>query len=85
VGRDSEAERGTSVKRIQKRSTTQPHPTKVALIEVVKEMIAEFGADGFTVEMVLAESGISRGSLYHHFEDFPISSRKLCSTSIAPT
>lgn len=59
------------MKRIQKRLATEPHPTKVALLEVVKEMIAEFGADGFTVEMVLAESGISRGSLYHHFEDFP--------------
>ncbi len=71
MGRDSEGERGTSVKRIQKRLATEPHPTKVALLEVVKEMIGEFGADGFTVEMVLAESGISRGSLYHHFEDFP--------------
>ena len=71
MGRDSEGERGKSVKRIQKRLATEPHPTKVALLEVVKEMIAEFGADGFTVEMVLAESGISRGSLYHHFEDFP--------------
>ena len=59
------------MKRIQKRLATEPHPTKVALLDVVKEMIAEFGADGFTVEMVLAESGISRGSLYHHFEDFP--------------
>ncbi|MDA0370894.1 MAG: TetR/AcrR family transcriptional regulator [Actinomycetota bacterium] len=59
------------MKRIQKRLATEPHPTKVALLEVVKEMIGEFGADGFTVEMVLAESGISRGSLYHHFEDFP--------------
>ena len=71
MGRDSEGERGKSVKRIQKRLATEPHPTKVALLDVVKEMIAEFGADGFTVEMVLAESGISRGSLYHHFEDFP--------------
>jgi AcrR family transcriptional regulator len=59
------------VKRIQKKVSTRPHPTKVALLEVVKGMVAEYGADGFTVEMVLAESGISRGSLYHHFEDFP--------------
>lgn len=59
------------MKRIQKKVSTRPHPTKVALLEVVKGMIAEYGADGFTVEMVLAESGISRGSLYHHFEDFP--------------
>lgn len=59
------------MKRIHKKVSTQPHPTKVALLEVVKGMIAEYGADGFTVEMVLAESGISRGSLYHHFEDFP--------------
>lgn len=59
------------MKRLQKRTSSEPHPTKVALLEVVKEMIAELGTDGFTVEMVLAESGISRGSLYHHFEDFP--------------
>jgi AcrR family transcriptional regulator len=38
---------------------------------VTKRLIAEHGTDGFTVEMVLSESGISRGSLYHHFEDFP--------------
>ena len=72
MGRDAEIDdRGQTVKRIQKRTSTQPHPTKVALIEVVKGMIAEYGADGFTIDMVLTESGISRGSLYHHFEDFP--------------
>lgn len=63
--------RGTIVKRIHKRATSTPHPTKVALLDVVKQLIAERGTDGFTVEMVLAESGISRGSLYHHFQDFP--------------
>lgn len=72
MGRDAEiSDRGKIVKRIQKKVSTRPHPTKVALLEVVKGMIAEYGADGFTVEKVLAESGISRGSLYHHFEDFP--------------
>lgn len=59
------------MKRIRKRVETAPHPTAVALLDVTKRLVAEHGADGFTVEMVLAESGISRGSLYHHFQDFP--------------
>lgn len=59
------------MKRIRRHATADRHPTLVALLETTKKLIAEHGADGFTVEMVLAESGISRGSLYHHFEDFP--------------
>ena len=59
------------MKRVRRRVETAPHPTRVALIDVTTRLIAEYGTDGFTVEMVLSESGISRGSLYHHFEDFP--------------
>ncbi len=59
------------MKRVRRRVETAPHPTRVALLDVTKRLIAEYGTDGFTVEMVLSESGISRGSLYHHFEDFP--------------
>lgn len=59
------------MKRVRRRAETAPHPTRVALLDVTKRLIAEHGTDGFTVEMVLSESGISRGSLYHHFEDFP--------------
>lgn len=59
------------MKRVRRRAETAPHPTRVALLDVTKKMIAEHGTDGFTVEMVLSESGISRGSLYHHFDDFP--------------
>ena len=59
------------MKRVRRRAETAPHPTRLALLEVTKRLIAEHGTDGFTVEMVLSESGISRGSLYHHFQDFP--------------
>lgn len=46
------------------------HPTKVLLIETAIELIDEFGPQGFTVETLLETSKISKGSLYHHFEDF---------------
>jgi AcrR family transcriptional regulator len=46
------------------------HPTKVRLIEVAAALIEEHGSQGFTVEQLLETSNISKGSLYHHFEDF---------------
>lgn len=46
------------------------HPTKEALIETVVVLLEGTPLDQITSEQVLAISGISRGSLYHHFEDF---------------
>jgi AcrR family transcriptional regulator len=41
--------------------------TRAHLIDVATKMFAEHGYDGTSIEAVLAESGASRGSLYHHF------------------
>ena len=46
------------------------HPTKMHLLDTAVGLIDEFGAQGFTVEQLLEKSTISKGSLYHHFEDF---------------
>ena len=46
------------------------HPTRRALIDCGVELANEFGMYGFTVEQLLTTSRISKGSLYHHFEDF---------------
>jgi AcrR family transcriptional regulator len=46
------------------------HPTKIALLNTAVELIDERGVHGFTVENLLEKSGISKGSLYHHFADF---------------
>ena len=47
------------------------HPTKAKLLETVNHLIDSEGFEAVGVERVLDDSGISRGSLYHHFEDFP--------------
>jgi AcrR family transcriptional regulator len=47
------------------------HPTKRLLIETAAQLIDDFGPQGFTVETLLDRSSISKGSLYHHFVDFP--------------
>ena len=41
--------------------------TRAHLIDVATRLFAERGYDGTSIEAVLAESGVSRGSLYHHF------------------
>jgi len=46
------------------------HPTKSHLIETAVALINEHGPHNFTVDQLLDMSKISKGSLYHHFEDF---------------
>lgn len=46
------------------------HPTRLKLIETVLELRKTQPYEDITVEQVLEVSGISRGSLYHHFADF---------------
>ena len=46
------------------------HPTKRALIETVLAQLKTIKPTDLTSESVLEKSGISKGSLYHHFEDF---------------
>jgi AcrR family transcriptional regulator len=41
--------------------------TRAHLMEVATRLFAARGYDGTSIEAVLAESGVSRGSLYHHF------------------
>lgn len=48
----------------------QTHPTKQILIDTVIELLRERAPEDVTSELVLEISRISRGSLYHHFEDF---------------
>lgn len=46
------------------------HPTKRALIDAVITLLEEKGPELITSDEVLNLSGVSRGSLYHHFVDF---------------
>ncbi|HEY9242342.1 MAG TPA: TetR/AcrR family transcriptional regulator [Streptosporangiaceae bacterium] len=41
--------------------------TRAHLIEVATRLFATRGYDDTSIEAVLAETGVSRGSLYHHF------------------
>jgi AcrR family transcriptional regulator len=46
------------------------HPTAVALVQTVEKLLDETSISNIHSEKVLEISGISKGSLYHHFEDF---------------
>ena len=45
------------------------HPTKAKLIEATTKLLKTIDRAHLTSDMILEESGISKGSLYHHFED----------------
>ena len=47
------------------------HPTRERLLLTTVELMDSENPEKVGVEMVLEKSGISKGSLYHHFEDFP--------------
>lgn len=49
---------------------TSIHPTKEKLIETFLALSEEGDIDKITVDEVLDRSRISKGSLYHHFENF---------------
>lgn len=53
-----------------RRAERPTHPTKLALLKAGRDLADEHGLYGYTVEMLLETSGISKGSLYHHFNDF---------------
>ena len=46
------------------------HPTKEKLIETMISLMDEHALASILVDDVLRESNISKGSLYHHFENF---------------
>lgn len=45
------------------------HPTKARLIETAAEILETQYPEAIAVDEILEKSGISKGSLYHHFED----------------
>ena len=46
------------------------HPTAQNLVDTVKEMLIHTPYNSLKSENVLFRSGVSRGPLYHHFENF---------------
>jgi AcrR family transcriptional regulator len=42
--------------------------TKARLLETATKLFADRGFAGTSIESVLEASGVSRGSLYHHFD-----------------
>ncbi|MEO0024097.1 MAG: hypothetical protein RL196_538 [Actinomycetota bacterium] len=47
------------------------HPTRDALVDTVVRLLETHQPQELTLDLVLKESGISHGSLYHHFGAFP--------------
>jgi AcrR family transcriptional regulator len=61
----------SSVGRPAIRNRSEVHPTRVALIDAVVELLETKNPEDIRIEDVLSLSGISSGSLYYHFDGFP--------------
>jgi AcrR family transcriptional regulator len=49
-------------------ATVRPdHPTKQSLVEVTAREVVAVGVERVQLDVVLAEVGVSKGALYHHF------------------
>jgi AcrR family transcriptional regulator len=46
-----------------------PHPTAALLLETAVDLLKTVAVRDLTIAMILERSGISYGSLYHHYED----------------
>jgi AcrR family transcriptional regulator len=46
-----------------------PHPTATLLLDTAVELLDSVSIDGLTIAMILERSGVSYGSLYHHYAD----------------
>jgi AcrR family transcriptional regulator len=49
------------------RNIARGEATRALLIAIATRLFAEHGYEGTSIEAVLREAGVSRGSLYHHF------------------
>jgi len=49
------------------RNVERGQATRAHIIDVATGLFAAHGYDGTSIDAVLSESGVSRGSLYHHF------------------
>lgn len=53
----------------RRQSRTTPHATATLLLDTAVEFLATVSVDQVTTTMIVERSGVSYGSLYHHYED----------------
>jgi AcrR family transcriptional regulator len=54
---------------VRGRPRRSPHPTATLLLDTAVELLETVPVDGLTIALVLEHSGVSYGSLYHHYAD----------------
>lgn len=45
------------------------HPTRIQIVEAAAEIVKTRGLAGLHIDLVLEATGLSRGAVYHHFEN----------------
>ncbi len=69
IGEPGDLDRGaeTVIGRSTNKNVVRGKATRARLIEIGTRLFASRGYEGTSIEAVLLEAGVSRGSLYHHF------------------
>lgn len=63
------SENSVPMRKTRGRPRQSPHPTAEALLQTTVELLDVVPIDAVTISMVLERSGVSAGSLYHHYSD----------------
>jgi AcrR family transcriptional regulator len=53
----------------QPRERQEDHPTRLQIIDVAATILKTAGVPGFHMDDVLAATGLTRGAVYHHFDN----------------
>lgn len=52
-----------------RKTDAPPHATRLLLADTAARLIAERGLDAVDIDAILSEAGVTKGALYHHYEN----------------
>lgn len=66
---NEESRNSRPTRSVRGRPRQNPHPTAILLLDAAVELLDDVPVDSLTSALIMERSGVSYGSLYHHYAD----------------